>query len=98
MTSLTIPEHPVMTSIPVAENVLDALGPQLPVRTVCTPFSAIIWADWMPAPPLNAILGFSMAVKSGLSVSAMIKNEHRPNLGSTAASKVGPVALTAIFI
>jgi hypothetical protein len=52
----------------------------------------------MPAPPEAIAASFDIASNAKVSVSAMIKYAHRPNLGSTWDSSVGPDEVIHIFV
>lgn len=86
-----------MTSIPAEERTWKALGPTLPVNTSLTPWFAIVWAAWMPAPLAASWLVLGMASTLMFSESTITKYWLLPNLGSIGASRLPFTADTAIF-
>ena len=80
--SLTVPETPVMISIPAAARTCCALGPTRPVMTSYTPRFTMVWAAWTPAPLAADWLVLGMTSIPMVAESTITKHRHLPNRGS----------------
>jgi hypothetical protein len=95
-----VPDASEIIFTPAFSSTANAFGPTLPVMTASTPASATMAAAFIPAPwaAFMAVLLSSTETTSPVPESTITKKGARPNLGSTSASRVFPVELTANFI
>ena len=70
--SAIVPVTPAYDFIPAAFNVRCAFGPKFPAITTSIPASITTLAEFIPAPPAAWIFGFSITLKSFVSVSASV--------------------------